>query len=1554
MEGGIILIKKIQKDDTARVSFAVVGVLILILGSFSAVYLASVNKEHVLDRIEESYLERMRSTTNLVHEEVKTQAYYMALSAVYTATQVLCDQKQITPIFNESFGTYINESFPRKENNYEIEIENFSIGIFFEALNTKEIVPANEQENQTLCGKGAEVESRTMKNDKAGEFNETQTITYYTLSGEMNYTVKDIKSSRFLRKSMDIERRVESAYPLLSSKLEALDVACEGSSMPIPRTVKYILTTLAQYRVLQGYGMGEAASAVLDLPDKGTSKIITTSDVELALNVALLLETAKLYRTYDEEALKAIDDNFQNLEDEDYDKISDTEMQRLVEEYVNNGTIDAADIIALYLGIQNKTLNIEAIIAQALNAIADQFILKYLDYFHLMDSMDNVFWGVQLLGDAIGAVCEAADDLIGFITGKSEDEENLNRLKEWVKKTLIDEAGLSDTQIMHDTKININGTTYTITLNKNGECWHWEDVDGDPSTPDEYVKHTWSTTVEYEIKTQSGDYEVDSLEKDILRKEKSKLWYDPNSESDFYDQKYGTSVNEIYSSLRNVVKAMVAEVVDVVSNLVDLDISAYKTLNFPDYLNPKDEISILEEIRDQVDCAVNTIKNYFSGEDGKKRVKNLIAQLVNEHAKAISELQNFIIENFDELADTDDNMKHAKQELAYDLIFCAEIKKISQVNGGEHPDCAPAEPFSDFEVKTRFEDSKAQDVENDIEYHVEQTYEQVKNEELSVENNGKDGKPLYIIGGLQNIIDRTSDTIIELLTSTVHDFGLIPMACEMVKLVSNDIIFDQEMANTKYLQYTKLNVPFEFWKDEQEIARNMGKIDQELLWVDQEPNYLFAGENLNIDISNPKGIHYTTVSGGNILLGPVVGALTSDPKETFRTRPFATNWDISITGKVNIKTRTESRLFLMDGTHDFTKANKTQDIDLSITVTVYSGWNLDGVNYELSNTLLGDIWEFLNQIWDYIVSIVGSVFDALTKLMESFINLLTKLISYVAEIIKLIMDTIQFFIDLIRDFIEFIMDTIIKDIIEIVANVIGEGFSIKVFGITFEIKGDMEAAKNQSADGDLFWVSTSAGIACVDLSFMLRFARYHKENDDLPHYDILLDGNIKVGDFDLNISVDPLMAINNYIVEGHGTSVPENGTGWGIEFFVPEVEEYKEAKWSLGDYCNGLNSIPIPFLGLKATVDAGFVIRYNEPKGDTIVINEFESNPEGEDEGKEWFEIFNPTEDDISNWSVSTANNSLICQNLSDLESESDGQYTVYFLPNETLENGEAQDPHSLGDGLILMDEEGNIIDETPISKDPDNGDQNTWQRRYDGSVIWEFKTGTKLEQNSQEEINVKNEITAALKASFQVAWEELQKKDLSLDAIIEFVQDWIHNFIEMVLILISHVVQKVYVFFDLMLEEATGSAGGGIRLTLGMDGDGIIALLRWLVDTIETFIYNICNPSNPEGYPNLPKSVPEHMHVRFEVYLFVGTPKVIKKISKDPPEECRLSIAVQANIPALVTLLGWDWGDWEIVFGVYLANFPSEAVSEVLGTSDDPNVDVDIWLLKARIYEIS
>ena len=68
---------------------------------------------------------------------------------------------------------------------------------------------------------------------------------------------------------------------------------------------------------------------------------------------------------------------------------------------------------------------------------------------------------------------------------------------------------------------------------------------------------------------------------------------------------------------------------------------------------------------------------------------------------------------------------------------------------------------------------------------------------------------------------------------------------------------------------------------------------------------------------------------------------------------------------------------------------------------------------------------------------------------------------------------------------------------------------------------------------------------------------------------------------------------------------------------------------------------------------------------------------------------------------------------------------------------------------MMLMDDAGSVVDKTPEYRDPGEGDDKSWQRRYDGSVIWKFSKNTKMAANMPENFNIKTEITEALRAEF-------------------------------------------------------------------------------------------------------------------------------------------------------------------------------------------------------------
>jgi len=129
------------------------------------------------------------------------------------------------------------------------------------------------------------------------------------------------------------------------------------------------------------------------------------------------------------------------------------------------------------------------------------------------------------------------------------------------------------------------------------------------------------------------------------------------------------------------------------------------------------------------------------------------------------------------------------------------------------------------------------------------------------------------------------------------------------------------------------------------------------------------------------------------------------------------------------------------------------------------------------------------------------------------------------------------------------------------------------------------------------------------------------------------------------------------------------------------------------------------------------------------MINEIELNPPGEyDEGKEWIELYNPTDVDIniSNFEIGTASESATIRLAPDAIIEA-GKTYVIELKEQILSN--------TVDSLILTNAAGDILDRTPSLVDRSDDDR-TWQRIPDGNNEWQFVEGTEGNSNGDDSDN--------------------------------------------------------------------------------------------------------------------------------------------------------------------------------------------------------------------------
>ena len=151
-----------------------------------------------------------------------------------------------------------------------------------------------------------------------------------------------------------------SALPLLLESASLFEASITGPWSLVTELMSYQLTSLAQYRVMQGYGSAS------EYGEKGTNAIITKEDVDLAYRIALSVAETTYLRTGD---------------------------------LVNHDSVDVAELIAFRDGFIEMDLG--AVLAQTLAGIADDLVISWLDYFLLIkvlniidavvDTFKNVF-----------------------------------------------------------------------------------------------------------------------------------------------------------------------------------------------------------------------------------------------------------------------------------------------------------------------------------------------------------------------------------------------------------------------------------------------------------------------------------------------------------------------------------------------------------------------------------------------------------------------------------------------------------------------------------------------------------------------------------------------------------------------------------------------------------------------------------------------------------------------------------------------------------------------------------------------------------------------------------------------------------------------------------------------------------------------------------------------------------------------------------------------------------------------------------------------------------
>jgi len=324
--------------------FAIIAVVLLILGSaYGAVTVlakeSGKNSENIISELD-SIDSMIVGTENMIEKGLGEIIFQISTDP---NGGTLTERKET---FDKKTTEWMSKTFPRNDKGVLVTVLDYN----------------------------AELSIESLKLASSDSLTEGFAPSYLKATGQ--YTATFVSDSGTSTRTTNISTDGSCALPLVVEQGSFFDNMIVGPGSVLSQMMSYQLTSLAQYRVLNGYG------ALAEYGNMGTMSILTSADVNEAY----------------QNSLKIIElMSFRNTSDENWNKLE---------------KIDLADILVSKDGYIE--LDISAIYSQALMSIMDDLVLKWLDYFY-----GNVFLNIyDMISDALE---DAMASLVGFFTGKDQN-----------------------------------------------------------------------------------------------------------------------------------------------------------------------------------------------------------------------------------------------------------------------------------------------------------------------------------------------------------------------------------------------------------------------------------------------------------------------------------------------------------------------------------------------------------------------------------------------------------------------------------------------------------------------------------------------------------------------------------------------------------------------------------------------------------------------------------------------------------------------------------------------------------------------------------------------------------------------------------------------------------------------------------------------------------------------------------------------------------------------------------------------------------------------------
>ncbi|AMK14239.1 cell surface protein [methanogenic archaeon mixed culture ISO4-G1] len=658
------------------------------------------------------------------------------------------------------------------------------------------------------------------------------------------------------------------------------------------------------------------------------------------------------------------------------------------------------------------------------------------------------------------------------------------------------------------------------------------------------------------------------------------------------------------------------------------------------------------------------------------------------------------------------------------------------------------------------------------------------------------------------------------------------------------------------------------------------------------------------------------------------------------TAGYSTTFQIRLVDLIDYTVRSINPVYEAFGSPFTSTYTGSISNEIVLEISVSSAWALIGVEYSASNKLLEDTFEVLYPFLEPILEPLKDLLDAIKSAAELLNGYLMEIVGYAADAVSRLYDILMGPATIISQWMQYHMEELFgSEILDLYysLDLAKQQIGFQYMGYDFNIRFDLASLSGSTKT--LFVASLSGPLS--DLWFEVSLTA--KVRGEMNPHNVILTGKgtVESDDWKVGISMDPMMRSSKHLL-----SLTAKIDDVEISAVLPDLDDYHELGLTLSNIPgigDALDNIPIPFLGVNIGLDAGISMKYSAPVATGLLINEYESNPPGNDSGKEWVELLNntPSSIDLDGYCL-YASSDRSKKKIALSGTISPGEFLVIDLPF-TLANTSSKMTKN-GDGLILRDPDGVMVDRTGTHKD--NGDDSgTWQRSYDGSTEWEFRESSQGQSNGSflaGTLIAIDEAKELVMKSVTSAFSEVGPIT-DLESLQDVVKTAVKNAVDRIIKKVAGCFVEASVFVKVDVRDPTSTMSTGIRVALRCDNGLVEDVMKYIAGKIEAVAMSMNNPYKIDGVAMFT----DNIDLEVTVSTGIQYPHILAREVEELPNVI-LGATFRANISALSRIISFDVGRPEVECGIRIIDCPLEVIPSKL--SPKKGMDHDLWLLRAVI----